>query len=68
VVRAVPGGLTVAEVAGVLGRDALAELPHDRSAVGRGERGEPPPVSGRSPWSAAVRTLLRALERDEVPR
>ena len=32
-----------------MGRPVLAELPHDRSAVPRGERGEPPTVTARSP-------------------
>ena len=45
----VPGGLARAEVADVVGRPVLAELPHDRSAVPRGERGEPPGVAARSP-------------------
>jgi secretion/DNA translocation related CpaE-like protein len=66
VVRSVPGGLTPREVAAVLGRDPLVELPHDRSAVGRSERGEPPPVSGRSPWALAVRRLLPAVDGEAV--
>ena len=43
------GGLSRDDVAEVVGRPVLAELPHDRSAVPRGERGEPPAVSARSP-------------------
>jgi hypothetical protein len=62
VARRVPGGLSAAEVADVVGRDVLAELPHDRAAVRRGERGEPPGVSARSAWGAASRRLLEALE------
>ena len=49
VVRSVAGGLSPDEVADVVGRPVLGELTHDRSAVPRGERGEPPTVSARSP-------------------
>ncbi|SEP27872.1 septum site-determining protein Ssd [Trujillonella endophytica] len=61
VVRRVPGGLDVPEVARVLGRPVLAELAHDRWAPARGERGEPPPVGHRSPWGAVARAVLGAL-------
>jgi secretion/DNA translocation related CpaE-like protein len=61
VVRAVAGGLSRDEVADVVGRPVLAELPHDRSAVPRGERGEPPVVAPRSPLGGVVRRLLAAV-------
>lgn len=61
VVRSVPGGLSRQEVAGVLGRPVLAELGHDRSAVARGERGEPPSVAARSPLGVLCRQLLAEL-------
>jgi secretion/DNA translocation related CpaE-like protein len=62
VVRRVAGGLSPREVAEVVGRPVLAELPHDRSAVARAERGEPPLVTGRSPWAVLGRRLLEQLE------
>ncbi len=65
VVRAVPGGLARSEVADVVGRPVLAELGHDRSAVPRGERGEPPLVSARSPLGVVARRILGAAQ---VPR
>jgi hypothetical protein len=58
VVGRVPGGLDRAEVADVVGRPVLAELPHDRSAVPRGERGEPPLVGPRSPLGNVARRIL----------
>jgi secretion/DNA translocation related CpaE-like protein len=58
VVGRVPGGLERAEVADVVGRPVLAELPHDRSAVPRGERGEPPSVAARSPLGGVARRVL----------
>ena len=58
VVGRVPGGLERAEVADVVGRPVLAELPHDRSAVPRGERGEPPSVAARSPLGGVARRIL----------
>jgi secretion/DNA translocation related CpaE-like protein len=61
VVRRVPGGLAAAEVAGVVGRPVLAEFGHDRSAIARGERGEPPPTGPRTPSGAAARAVLGAL-------
>ena len=61
VTRPVPGGLSRAEVADVVGRPVLAELPHDRSAVPRGERGEPPSVAPRSPLGVLSRLLLTEL-------
>jgi secretion/DNA translocation related CpaE-like protein len=61
VVRQVPGGLGREEVAGIVGRPVLADLAHDRSAVPRGERGEPPLVSARSPLGAVARRVLGSL-------
>jgi secretion/DNA translocation related CpaE-like protein len=61
VVRRVPGGLDAAEVAAVLDRPLLAEFGHDRSAVARSERGEPPPIGPRTPTGVAARAVLRAL-------
>jgi secretion/DNA translocation related CpaE-like protein len=61
VVREVAGGLSPAEVAAVTGRPVLAALGHDRGAVARGERGEPPSVAPRSPLGAAAGRLLGAL-------
>jgi hypothetical protein len=58
VVGRVPGGLERAEVVDVVGRPVLAELPHDRSAVPRGERGEPPQVGPRSPLGTVARRIL----------
>jgi hypothetical protein len=61
VVRAVPGGLSAAEVGEVVGRPVLATLPHDRSAVPRAERGEVPSVAPRSPLGTVARRVLAAL-------
>jgi secretion/DNA translocation related CpaE-like protein len=61
VTRPVPGGLSRQEVADVVGRPVLAELGHDRSAVARGERGEPPSVAARSPLGVLSRQLLAEL-------
>jgi secretion/DNA translocation related CpaE-like protein len=58
VVRPVAGGLSCTEVADLVGRPVLTELPHDRSAGPRGERGEPPLVSARSPLGASARRIL----------
>ncbi|MBJ7453330.1 MAG: septum formation initiator [Blastococcus sp.] len=58
VVRPVPGGLSTAEVADVVGRPVLAELPHDRSAVPRSERGEVPAVAPRTPLGGVARRAL----------
>ncbi|MCU1607302.1 MAG: Septum site determining protein, partial [Modestobacter sp.] len=44
-----------------VGRPVLAELGHDRSAVARGERGEPPSVAARSPLGVLSRQLLAEL-------
>jgi len=69
VIGRVPGGLDRAEVAAVVGRPVLAELPHDRSAVPRGERGEPPSVAPRSPLGGVARRILaevRAGTRQRV--
>jgi secretion/DNA translocation related CpaE-like protein len=63
VVRRVTGGLSAREVADVVGRPVLAELGPDRSAVPRGERGEPPLVTARSPLGALARRLLAELAR-----
>ncbi|SOE00694.1 septum site-determining protein Ssd [Blastococcus haudaquaticus] len=68
VVRQVPGGLSRDEVADVVGRPVLAELAHDRSAVPRGERGEPPLVSARSPLGVVARRVLAALPAAGAPR
>ena len=59
--RPVPGGLTRAEVADVVGRPVFAELAPDRSAVARSERGEPPSVAARSPFGVLGRVLLGQL-------
>jgi secretion/DNA translocation related CpaE-like protein len=61
VVRSVAGGLSREEVADVVGRPVLGDLPHDRSAVPRGERGEPPAVSPRSPLGALARRVIDGL-------
>lgn len=61
VVRSVAGGLSRDEVADVVGRPVLGELPHDRSAAPRGERGEPPSVSPRSPLGSLARLVLDGL-------
>jgi secretion/DNA translocation related CpaE-like protein len=58
VVGRVPGGLDREEVAEVVGRPVLADLAHDRSAVPRGERGEPPAIAGRSPLGGVARRIL----------
>lgn len=60
VVGRVAGGLSREEVAQVVGRPVVAELPHDRSAVPRGERGEPPEVATRSPLGGVARRVLAA--------
>jgi secretion/DNA translocation related CpaE-like protein len=65
VVRAVPGGLSVAEVEEAVGRPVVAVVGHDRSAVPRGERGEPPSVAARSPLGVAARRVLAALARPQ---
>jgi hypothetical protein len=59
--------LSRAEVADVVGRPVLAELPHDRSAVPRGERGEPPSVAARSPLGVLSRLLLAELRSGGRP-
>jgi secretion/DNA translocation related CpaE-like protein len=61
VVRAVPGGLSRDDVADVVGRSVAADLPFDRSVVPRGERGEPPVVSARSPLGSLARRVLAGL-------
>ncbi len=68
VVRRVPGGLSPEEVSDVVGSPVLAELAHDRSAVPRGERGEPPLVSARSPLGVVTRRVLGALRSPGEPR
>ena len=65
VLREVPRGLSAAEVEAATGSPVLARLGHDRGALARGERGEPPAVSARSPLGAVARRLLGALERPE---
>lgn len=66
VVRHVPGGLSPDEVADLVGRPVLGELSHDRSAVSRGERGEPPAVSPRSPFGSLARRILDAVAPEEA--
>lgn len=66
VLRQVPGGLTADEVADLVGRPVLAQLGHDRSAVPRGERGEPPLVTARSPLGVVARRILGALQTADV--
>ncbi|GAA3183615.1 CpaE-like family protein [Blastococcus jejuensis] len=61
VVRPVPGGLSRGDVAEVVGRPVLAEVPFDRSAVARGERGQPPAVSARAPLGGLARRVLAGL-------
>jgi hypothetical protein len=61
VVRSVGGGLSPADVAEVVGRPVLVEVGHDRSAVPRGERGEPPMGSARSPLGRLARRVLAEL-------
>jgi secretion/DNA translocation related CpaE-like protein len=65
VVRETAGGLSAAEVAAVTGRPVLAALGHDRGAVARGERGEPPAVTPRSPLGSVAGRLLDVLARAE---
>lgn len=66
-VRRVPGGLPADEVGDVVGRPVLAELPHDRAAVSRSDRGQPPPVSRGTPWAGmAARLLAELAGRQEV--
>jgi secretion/DNA translocation related CpaE-like protein len=67
VFRQVPGGLSRDEVADVVRRPVLGDLPHDRSAVPRGERGEPPAVSSRSPLGSLARRVLDVVS-PETPR
>ncbi|TFV73399.1 septum formation initiator [Blastococcus sp. CT_GayMR19] len=66
VVRQVAGGLSRDEVADVVGRPVLGGLPHDRSVVPRGERGEPPAVSPRSPLGSLARLALDAISLDAL--
>jgi secretion/DNA translocation related CpaE-like protein len=61
VLRRTHGGLTADEAADLVGRPVLAELPHDRGAVARGERGEPPAVGPRSPLGGLARKVLAAV-------
>jgi hypothetical protein len=68
VVRPVSGGLSRDDVADVVGRPVLAELPHDRSAVPRGERGEPPIGTPRSPLGRVARRILAELSTTPVAR
>jgi secretion/DNA translocation related CpaE-like protein len=64
----VPGGLSRDEVAAVVGRPVLVPLPHDRSAVPRGERGEPPDVAARSPLGVVARRILAAVRSGTADR
>jgi secretion/DNA translocation related CpaE-like protein len=61
VTRPVPGGLARHEIADVVGRPVLAELGPDRSAPGRGERGEPPLITARSPFGTVTGAVLAEL-------
>lgn len=61
VVRPVAGGLSRDDVAELVGLPVLADAPSDRSAVVRGERGQPPAVSSRAPLGGLVRRVLSAL-------
>jgi secretion/DNA translocation related CpaE-like protein len=61
VVRQVPGGLSREEVAAVVGRPVLADLPHDRGAGARAERGEPPAVGARAPLGRLAGRVLAEL-------
>ena len=67
VTRPVPGGLDRHEIADVVGRPVLAELGPDRSATGRGERGEPPLITARSPFGRVTRGVLAALAGRNQP-
>ncbi|RBY96378.1 septum formation initiator [Blastococcus sp. TF02-8] len=58
VVRTCPGGLGVDDVAAVVGRPVLGELPPDRALVARGERGRPPAVGARTPLGGLARRVL----------
>jgi secretion/DNA translocation related CpaE-like protein len=65
VVRSVPGGLCPDDVEEVVGRPVLGELPHDRGAVARAERGQLPGAGPRSPLGALARRVLAALSEDD---
>ncbi|TYP84764.1 septum site-determining protein Ssd [Blastococcus xanthinilyticus] len=65
VVRSVPGGLRSEDVEEVVGRPVFGELPHDRGAVARAERGEPPGASVRSPVGALARQVLALIPGEE---
>jgi hypothetical protein len=64
----VVGGLTRDEVADVVGRPVLAELRHDRGAVPRGERGQPPTVTARAPLGALARRVIAAVTQEVAAR
>lgn len=66
VARTAPGGLSPAEVGSVLGRPVVGELTHDRSALVRGERGEPPQTGARTPLGQLSRHLLVRAGRRAV--
>ena len=61
VVRPLPGGLPVAEVADLVDRPVVAVLEQDRAALVRGERGEPPALSARAPFGSTARRVLAQL-------
>ncbi|WP_346621445.1 septum site-determining protein Ssd [Blastococcus montanus] len=65
VVRAVPGGLDADDVAEVVERPLLGVVPHDRGAVARAERGEPPGATARSPLGGVARRVLAALPEED---
>jgi hypothetical protein len=68
VVRPLPGGVSVPEVADLVGRPVVAELRHDRAALARGERGEPPLLSGRAPFGGVARRLMAELTGQARPQ
>lgn len=61
VARTSPGGVGAGEVGVALGRSVAAELVHDRAALARGERGEPPQTGARTPLGQVTRRLLPRL-------
>jgi secretion/DNA translocation related CpaE-like protein len=67
VTRPVPGGLARHEIADVVGRPVLAELGPDRTAASRGERGEPPLITARSPFGTVTRAVLAELPGRALP-
>jgi secretion/DNA translocation related CpaE-like protein len=68
VVGRIPGGLSCADVADLVGRPVVAELAHDRSAAPRGERGQPPEVGVRSPLGGVARRILTVVRSGAAGR